>query len=110
MGKYSTYRKRGGSTAPLLLPPPPAPILTDTDGYLHQRAEGEADPGGSIWLQNAEFEEGPWSPYGSDAWASDYNWGELAGLPTGFYRAMESGNGIIYSGMSAPSNIHFNES
>ena len=105
MGKWATYRKRGRApVSPTLIPAPPAPVvaLVGTEGTITAQGaddiggrvsvEGALDPGGS-WL---ELDNQPWQrvqPFSTD----DYD-------PYTYYRARETGNGVVYLGQSPPSN------
>ena len=106
MGKHHTYRKRGsvrGQTVSVL--PPPAPILDVEDNGLTQTAQGDDDYGGRCNLWASSNGETSWVIAGQQPWISSCGWGPVAGQPPGYYRCTEIGNGSVYLGESAPSNI-----
>lgn len=105
MGKWSTYRKRGGSTAPVALGPPPPPVLYFDDPDMHAQATGGDDTGGSFQSFHSVNEGGPWFPFDNEPWGPDVFFGEspLPGL--NYYRAKEVGNGTAYVGDSDWSNV-----
>lgn len=106
MGKHSTYRKRG-SAGPVFteLGSPPAPLEYFWDGDLAQSATGEDDTGGFCRLYFSGAPGGPFTLYSATPWESVINWSAVANPEPGYYRCTEVGNGIAYSGESAPSNV-----
>lgn len=106
MGRWAQARRRG-RTAPPAGPagPPPAPGLDASGGSLLQTATGGDDTGGTVELQNALLEEGPFEDLDSAAWEAVRNWGPNYELEGFFYRAREVGNGVDYVGSSDWSNV-----
>jgi hypothetical protein len=104
MGKYATYRLRGGGqplTAPL--DPPPAPTLDGIDDELVQLSGAVSDVGGIINLEYSFTGVGGWVLVGDVPWEGSHGWGNLDSLDEGFYRAWEVGNGADYAGTSEKS-------
>lgn len=108
MGRWAQARRRG-STAPAAasLPAPPAPVL-DLDGFdLLQTAQGLDDTGGFLHLWKSPTGSDPWEDFLFDPWEASHAW--AGGLLDGnnWYRGTEDGNGVVYAGMSPPSNAIF---
>lgn len=89
------------SGAPLT--PPPAPDLYGMAFNLLQDAKGLDDTGGQCWLEFSADGVSDWENVGTEAWEHLHNWGDWRTMDPGFYRALEVGNGVTYSGVSAPS-------
>jgi len=105
MGKWSTYRKRGSAGRAPALGPPPAPTLRVTGGVVLQDATGLDDAGGLVRLEQSEDGISEWETWGSQPWDNPTEWGQQEEWEGSFVRAFETGNGIVYAGESAPSNI-----
>jgi hypothetical protein len=105
MGKWSTYRKRGGSTGPVALGVPPAPYLFVELGDFASHSFSPTNVGGTISLESSESAFPPWAPVNTLPWSIDVTWGEEGDFEGFYYRAYETGNGINYVGNSAYSAI-----
>jgi len=104
MGRWATVRRRGGGPqAVAALPPPPAPELDREAGELLQYSPGDENTDGTIRLYYAAATGGPYNLSQGAAWEVLHNWGGDPPNPEGFYVATSVGNGIAYSGESAPS-------
>lgn len=101
MGRWAQAKRRGGrgGLGPSL-PAPPAPTLSEDAGDLIQTAGGDDDTGGTIYLEEALAEGGPYTPRGSHAWASPWAWGTAAEFTGSWLRGYEVGNGVAYAGQS----------
>lgn len=101
MGRWAQARRRGGTPPPLVvLAPPPAPTLTDVEGFLTSESQVGDDTGGTCCLYYSPDVGGPFYLVDTDPWAASVSWGALSGLPYGYYKATEVGNGIAYAGES----------
>ena len=104
MGKYATYRKRGGGGSSVTaLGPPPAPNLEDADGALIVTPNTTEWPGGQFTLYYSLAGIDPWLFTDNSEAEPIHNWGEISAFESGFYRATETGNGVDFLGESAPS-------
>ena len=106
MGKHHTYRHRGSVRGQTVnIGPPPAPILNIEDTGVVQNAQGYDDFGGRCTLYKSDDGATGWFIANQELWISSCEWGPLEGLLGGYYRCTELGNGSVYLGESAPSNI-----
>jgi len=105
MGKYATYRMRGGGQ-PLTRPlgPPEPPVMSEVDSELAQTSASASNVGGLLTLQFSTDGLPPWDLEDTAPWTPVKDWGSILALPAGFYRAFEEGNGIDYLGTSDKSN------
>jgi len=88
-----------------VLGPPPAPTFDTTHGDLEVVASGLDDTGGLMRVE-ASYDLGElWEAYDQRAWAAVANFGPLAGIPSGWYRCREEGNGTTYVGASEWSEV-----
>lgn len=106
MGKFATYRKRGG-TAPRVgvLPPPPAPVLAVVGPNVVQTTSGLGSPGGQVQLEFAPTVDGPWGLYGNLAYSSPFVWAATDDVQGSAFRCFEIGQGVHYSGVSPASAV-----
>ena len=106
MGKYATYRLRGGGQS--LVPPigpPPAPTIVVSAGELFSVEAAVDNYGGTGDLY---FSNDGVSPYGflvSEEWAPTILWGGTGDFSDGFYKSLTVGNGTNYLGESELSNF-----
>jgi hypothetical protein len=105
MGKYATYRLRGGGQS--LWPPlgpPPAPSLEIAEDELLQTSNTANNDDGLSSLYYSVDGLFNWTFQQSVAWSITISWGQTDNLDEGYYRVTETGNHIDYEGQSAPSN------
>jgi hypothetical protein len=106
MGKWATYRKRGGSTgSTVALTSPPVPSLYIEGGLIKQSARGGDDTGGQIRLQQSDDGNDPWYQVDSGAWVATKTWGTVVQYFGYWLRCYEIGNGIAYAGNSPYSAV-----
>jgi len=80
--------------------PPPAPLLYNLEGVLWQDAQGEPDEGGQLLLYWAALEGGPYEYLNEYPWEASHRWADMDELPAGWLKATETGNNIVYAGLS----------
>ena len=106
MGRYAQSRRRGRSLLPTVgLQPPPAPSLYDQAGNLLCDSGDASDLGGTIRLEWEATPGGGWELAAQVGWATTVDFGPIANLDPGNYRAIENGNGVDFVGDSPASNI-----
>lgn len=102
MGRYAQARRRG--TAHASPPLTPTPELEASEGSLSSLSASVENSGGFGTLYFSAVPGGPYEFRRSEPWEAVINWGEIGGLPAGYYVATETGNGIDYNGVSGYSN------
>lgn len=106
MGKWSQYRRRGsGSQQSEALGPPPAPVLTVSNGDFTINASGGDDTGGTSILFYSVTGAEPGTQVDSQPWATSVDSMPTTDVPVGFAWAVEIGNGTAYEGTSPRSNL-----
>jgi len=106
MGKYATYRMRGGGQS--LLPPlgpPPAPLCFIDLLNLYSLSTSVDNTGGmsQLWYSIDGLVE--YAVYASEGWCTPIDWGYTESFPEGYYKSNELGNEVDYSGSSPFSEI-----
>ena len=98
MGKWSTYRKRGGSRPAPALPPPPAPTLYEDQTRVIQESVAPTNVGGLLELWTFETGVGPWTLWSEVPWVDVKDWGSAAYFSGYILRGREIGNEIAWQG------------
>ena len=106
MGKYATYRLRGGGQVlHSALPSPPAPLLFTDAGRLWANSACGSNLDGESELWVSEDGLTGWDYVASKDWAASEDWGSLAEFEPDYYRCRDLGNGLDYVGIGEWSNV-----
>lgn len=101
MGRWAQARRRGSAAPPtVVLGPPPAPVLSREGNELLQQATGLDDTDGTLQLWESMSGLPPWIMISQDAWSAAYYWSDTLLTVGRYYRVTETGNGIVYAGVS----------
>ncbi len=103
MGKWATYRRRGGGQGATALPAPPAPVILATDNGDNTFLVAIVTPASGAGVATVEIFEN-----GSDLGAQPFGnfpitTAAFSGATT--YQLALNGDGITYSGQSPLSNV-----
>jgi hypothetical protein len=105
MGKYATYRLRGGGgPAPSGLPAPPPGVIEDYENELFSTSSCVDNPAGFVELWYSIDGMFGWTLELTRDWEPNVIWGVSADFDEGTYKSRDIGNGIDYEGYGAWSN------